>query len=182
MAGIRPLFTDQILEQLPNIMGQLSSRPQFEHTPDNYVKLINEIMQDGTPMVAGQMNNLLYPKNLITWGNCYIETEEVDRWRSSITVFTDQPPLDEDGDPIPLAPRPPAFNPNIDLGDGVILYEYMAHMPTRGSGYEHDRLFNVVLYRDLDTGAFGGWHYAMIQERKGEADRISARRWRRRTL
>jgi hypothetical protein len=179
--AIRPTFVDQVLSQLPNETGQLTSRPQWEFTADGFILLLNERLQEGTAMVAGQMNNLLYPQNLISWGNCDIVVEEATRWRATITVLA-QAPVDENDIPIPLTPTPPPFNSNLDLQGRVVLYEYLAHMPTRTTGIEQDRMFGVVLQRDLVTGDFTGKHYAMIQERRGEGQRVSLRNWRRTTL
>lgn len=173
--GIRPRFQDQILEEMATPSGPLSSRPQFEFTVDNFISLLNNIVQDGTPMVAGQMNNLYHPTNVHAWGDTDQRVNALNRWHRMLTVFERE--LDDSG---PVAPLSTPFDPTIVpiLAGRRILYESECRRVSRTEIHFNDRMYDIVAVRDLDTGAWIDNHYAMVQERRLRATRTNRRDWR----
>lgn len=159
--GNMPIYVDEVLAALPTSGGP-STKPQFNLTSDNHIELLNAILQEGTRMVAGQMNNHIDPTITAPWGTTDTIISRVGRfhiYQTTIQRHTPSPPV---------ATLAPPFDPNIEAQrmGRRILYEaetWLDETTPASIGINlvfRDRLFT----RD-------GVDYSILQERNGQAFR-----------
>ena len=149
--AVRPVFQDRVLEDKNG-----NNRAQFDIL-DPFLPLLNDVKQDGTFMTAGQMNNLLHPGNLASFGN---SRTNIVRQGRNLTLTTTETIMVADGvngDKVPY--------------ERIVQIREVVHRGENVWDYR-DRLYDNVYSEEL-----GITHHTMVQDRRGTLTRHRRGNW-----
>jgi len=139
--AVRPIFQNRILAD-----HEGNASAQFD-VDDQFLPLLNVVRQEGTFMNAGQMNNLAYFSNLVSFGGTECIVDASNRRNPKMTIRESEP--DE------------------ETGEKRLIAEVELEEVERNKWTYRDRLYDTVLAYDESNDQMRT-HHTLVQERRGE--------------